>query len=332
LNTNKPLISIITPCFNASKYLKDAIESVLNQSHKNFEWIIINDGSTDDSEAIIQSFDDPRIRYYKQENKGQCSASNFGLRKATGNYIKFFDADDVMNVTHLEGQVERLNGRTDALASCAWGRFYNDEPLSARFIPETVWQDLDSLTWIKLALSQRNDMMGAWLWLIPKNVLEKTGGWNEDLSLNNDFEFSIRLLLAVKEVLFVENAKIYYRSGLSSLSQHTSEKAYRAAILSTDLGVSNILEVDNSDTMKKLCANRYQEWMYRIYPDYSPILKDIENKIILLGGSDRKMEGGKVFKLFSFFVGWKSTKRFRNRLIKIGYSKLPFNSTSKPLS
>lgn len=319
------LISIITPCYNAAPFLKEAMDSVLSQTYPHFEWIIVNDGSTDETEAIIHSCKDARIRYYNQENKGQCAASNFGLSKATGDYIKFFDADDVMNAQHLEAQLKRLNGRTDALASCAWGRFYDGNPASAQFIPETVWEDLESLTWIRKALSQQYDMMGAWVWLIPKTVLEKTGGWDASLSLNNDFEFSIRLLLAVKEIFFAADAKMYYRSGNASLSQRPSEKAFAAAIRSTDMGCAYLLQRDDSPFMKQLCANRYQEWLYRMYPDAPVLQKEVEQKIKQLGGSNRRMDGGKVFQLLSSLFGWKAAKQLQRWLKQRGYRKLPFN-------
>jgi glycosyltransferase involved in cell wall biosynthesis len=322
---SKPLISLITPCYNAAPFLKEAMDSVLAQTYDHFEWILVNDGSTDETEAIIHTYNDARIRYYKQANKGQSAASNFGLSKATGDFIKFFDADDVMNARHLESQLNRLNGRTDALASCAWGRFYDRNPLSAQFIPETVWEDLDALTWVKKALLQEYDMMGAWIWLIPNAVLQQTGGWNSSLTLNNDFEFSVRLLLAVKEVLFTKDAKMYYRSGNASLSQRPSEKAFAAAIRSTDLGCAYLLQRDNSPLMKQLCANRYQEWLYRMYPNAPLLQHQVEQKIKQLGGSSRSMDGGTVFQLLSFLIGWKASKRLHLWLKKRGYRKLPFN-------
>ena len=321
----KPLISIITPCYNAAPFIKEAINSVLSQTYNNYEWIIINDGSTDETECIIQSYNDSRIRYYKQENKGQCSSSNFALNIAKGDYVKFFDADDVMNTSHLEAQVKRLNGRTDALASCAWGRFYDGNFTSSQFIPETVWKDLDSLTWIKKSLSQQNDMMGAWVWLIPKVVIDKTGGWNEELSLNNDFEFSMRLLLSVNEVLFTEEAKLYYRSGNDSLSNSHSLRAFKAAIKSTDMGLNYLIQKENTDLIKLLSANRYQEWLFRIYPNYPKLQNSLENKIKQLGGSDRKIQGGKTFMLLSSFIGWKKAKKIHIFFKSMGYRKLPFN-------
>jgi glycosyltransferase involved in cell wall biosynthesis len=315
---------IAIPAFNE----EDSIDSVLTatlQLYSASSVLVIDDGSTDETEEIIHSFEDKRIRYYKQENKGQCLASNFALSCANGDYIKFFDADDVMNPKHLEAQLKKINGREDALVSCSWGRFYDGNPSSAMFIPETVWQDLDSITWIKKALAQQYDMMSAWLWLIPKSVLEKTGGWNASLSLNNDFEFSIRLLVAVNEVLFAGDAKIYYRSGNSSLSQRPSEIAFLAAIYSTDLGCSYLLQRDSSSLMKQLCANRYQEWLYRIYPDMPILQGEIEQKIKKLGGANRKIDGGIVFKLLALIFSWRIAKKLQKWLKQIGYRKLPFN-------
>lgn len=308
------LISIITPCYNAAPFLKEAIDSVLSQTYQHFEWILVNDGSIDETEAIIQSYTDTRICYYKQKNQGQCAASNYGLTKATGDYIKFFDADDIMNADHLEAQIKILNGRTDALASCAWGRFYNNDPFSAQFIPEPVWQSMPSLEWIKASLSQKYDMMGAWLWLIPRTIINSTGGWDRRLSLNNDFEFSMRLLTNVSHVKFAENAKLYYRSGMSSLSSMTSKKLYKDAILSTELGCKYLLEKENSEVTRRMCANRFQEWLFRIYPNDKFLENYIEKRIIDLGGSDREIDGGKLFRNMTKVIGWKAAKRLKNLL------------------
>lgn len=320
------LVSVIMPCYNAAQYITQAIESVIRQTHSNFELIIINDGSTDQSEKMIQSFNDGRIKYIFQKNSGQCIASNIGLGHAKGEYIKFFDADDVMNENHLEAQLERLSGNEDCIASCAWGRFYDNNSQSARFIPEPVWQDMPSLEWIKASLRQKYDMMGAWLWLIPRKIIERSGGWDERLSLNNDFEFSIRLLLNADKVLFAAGARIYYRSGMTTaLSQEISRSRFEAAILSTKLGCEYLLNKENSAEVRLLCANRYQEWLFRIYPYFRDLQLEIKHKIELLGGSNRKMDGGKAMRMLDKMVGWRTAKRIRILLKKLGYKKLPFN-------
>ncbi len=312
-------VSVIIPVYNAAKYLEQTLQCILNQTYTNIEIICVNDGSTDKSLEIL-NIHKSRIKIIDQPNNGQCAASNIGLKAVTGDYIKFFDADDLMNPEHIELQVKRLNGRQNAIASCEWGRFYDENPDSALFNPEPVWRDLKPLDWLKTALSQRIDMMGAWLWLIPRKIIEKAGGWNEKLSLNNDFEFSIRLLLAADEVLFTNGAKVYYRSGMeTNLASQKSQQAYEAALLSTQLGCQHLLQAEPSDTMKQLCANRYQTWMYRIYPSNPQLTKQIDKTIKELGGSNIDMEGGKVFLLLKKFFGWKLAKRIQISMYRYGY-------------
>lgn len=89
------MISVMMPVYNAGEFLPEVINSVLSQTEKNFELIIVNDGSTDNSEEIILSYSDPRIRYFKQENGGEAAARNTALDHAQGEFIVFQDADDI---------------------------------------------------------------------------------------------------------------------------------------------------------------------------------------------------------------------------------------------
>lgn len=90
-----PLVSIIMPAYNAAKYISEAIESVLEQSHQNWELLVVNDGSRDKTQEKVLAFDDDRIRYFSQENKGVSAARNVGLNNMKGAFFCFLDADDV---------------------------------------------------------------------------------------------------------------------------------------------------------------------------------------------------------------------------------------------
>lgn len=322
----QPLVSIIIPCYNAAPYLRATIGSIFQQTYPRLEIILVNDGSTDNTVDVINSFRDSRIRYYYQENKGQCVASNLGWRNSTGAYIKFLDSDDFLNPQHIELQLQALAGREDAVASCEWGVFYDGNPSSASFVPKLAWKNMLPLEWLKTSLQQKGDMMGGWLWMIPRKVMDKIGGWDERLSLNNDFEFSIRLLLSVNEVLFAKGAKIYYRLGKpDSLSQIASLKRVEEAVLSTELGCSHLLRAEDSKEMRLIAANRYQLWIYRIYPRYPEVTTYLKKKIENLGGSDREIEAGRIAMFLGKIIGWKATKRLRIMLQKLGYKKLQFN-------
>lgn len=98
------LISIVIPIYNAEKYLEECLNSIKNQTYKNFEVIMVNDGSKDDSETICMNFlrSDSRFRYLKKENAGVSSARNVGLDNVEGDYITFIDADDWVDENYLE--------------------------------------------------------------------------------------------------------------------------------------------------------------------------------------------------------------------------------------
>lgn len=87
-------ISIIVPVYNAEKYLKKCLDSLVNQTKKELEFILINDGSTDKSEEIIKTYKDKRIKYFKNKNQGIGKTRNFGIEKSSGKYIMFLDSDD----------------------------------------------------------------------------------------------------------------------------------------------------------------------------------------------------------------------------------------------
>jgi glycosyltransferase involved in cell wall biosynthesis len=115
------------PVYNAEKYLKSAIDSILNQTYKNFELIIINDGSTDNSRAIVSSYRNERIKIIDNEkNRGLIFSLNKGIDSVSGKYIARMDADDISLPTRLEKQVWFLEQNTDVALLCSSG-FFLDE-------------------------------------------------------------------------------------------------------------------------------------------------------------------------------------------------------------
>ena len=109
-----PKISVIMPVLNAELYLKTAIESVLSQTIPDFEFIIINDGSTDKTEEIIKSYQDPRIIYIKNDtNIGLSKSYNLGIRASKGEFIARMDADDISFKDRFESQLEFLEAHQE---------------------------------------------------------------------------------------------------------------------------------------------------------------------------------------------------------------------------
>jgi glycosyltransferase involved in cell wall biosynthesis len=311
-------VSVIISCYNSASFLEDSINSVLNQSFKELEIIIVNDGSTDDTDEKISQFLDSRIKYYKIPRSGQSEALNFGLSVSSGDYIKFFDSDDIMNITHIEDQLNAINESRTSIASCSWSRFYNNNLSDSVLRPESVWKDMESFEWLKQSLSQKNDMMPGWLWLIPRNILEITKAWDNELTLNNDLVFSTKLLLNTLNVKFVNSAHIYYRSGNNiSLSNRNDESSFKKALLATDIAVNLILAREDTVQTRLICANRYQKLVYQFYPKYPELLLEIKTKIYKLGGSNVNPQLGGKTKFISHIVGWENTFRIKAVINKL---------------
>jgi glycosyltransferase involved in cell wall biosynthesis len=107
------LVSVVIPCFNAALYLPNAVASVVSQSHSQWELILVNDGSTDDTAAFLDSIQSNSIRVIHQANRGVSAARNAGLEIATGRYITFLDADDELTPGSLEVRVRLLEGHPE---------------------------------------------------------------------------------------------------------------------------------------------------------------------------------------------------------------------------
>lgn len=116
-----PLVSVILCTYNNEDFLVEAIESILNQTYQNIEFIIVNDGSTDRTKSIIQNFKTEKIKYFEhQKNKGQEEAKNLGLANAKGKYIAYMDGDDISKKQRLSTQVEFLESHNE-IGICSTG-------------------------------------------------------------------------------------------------------------------------------------------------------------------------------------------------------------------
>ncbi|MFM7662518.1 MAG: glycosyltransferase family 2 protein [Bacteroidota bacterium] len=125
--TNTPLVSVLMPVYNGEKYLKEAIDSILNQTFTDFEFLIINDGSTDTTEQIILSYEDPRIRYAKNETNLKLIATlNKGIKLCKGRYIVRMDSDDISALDRIEKQVAFMEEHPDVGFSGTWFETFDE--------------------------------------------------------------------------------------------------------------------------------------------------------------------------------------------------------------
>jgi len=178
-NMTETAVSVILPIYNGSKYLSKCIKSILDQSYQHYEFIVIDDGSTDDSAAIVANY--PAISYWKTTNQGVAAARNLGIEKASGDWICFIDQDDIWTN-------DSLKLRLDLSQKMPHGKV---------IIGKQKWF-LDGLnevpSWVKPEQMQ-NDLDGYLLGcaLLKKDLFEQYGLFDTSFRFSSDFDWFFRL-------------------------------------------------------------------------------------------------------------------------------------------
>ena len=181
------LVSIIMPSYNTGKYIEDSIRSVLAQTYENWELIIVDDCSTDDSDAIVAAFADPRIRYLKKEvNSGAAESRNWGLREAKGKWIAFLDSDDLWTPDKLERQIAFMQDNGYAFSYTNYSEIDENSVPNGKTVtgPKritkqgmynycwpgclTVMYDADAVGLIQIADIKKNNDYAMWLKVCQK--------------------------------------------------------------------------------------------------------------------------------------------------------------------
>lgn len=315
-----PLVSIVIPCRNAVGWLAEAIESCLAQSWRNLQVIVVDNGSTDGSLALANSYRSRGVFVLECQRQGASAARNVGLARADGDFIQFLDADDMLGADKIRLQVERLaTAPAAAIASGAWARFRRS-PSEAIFTAELVWQDLAPSDFlVKSWLG--GGMMPSFVWLTPRPLIARAGTWNESLSLNDDGEFFSRIVLASSGVMFCSNARGFYRTGqVASLSGRSDREAFVSGLLSLDLSCEWLLRRDKSAAALRACATQYRRFAYATYPHAPDLVNRAERRCQELGSCQLRPGGGRTFQMLTRMFGWKFAKRCQLASRKLGES------------
>lgn len=227
---NKPLISILLPVYNGAKYLHAAITSILTQTYENWELIIINDGSKDESESIISSFKDKRIRYYSQVNMGLAKTLNRGISLAKGKYIARQDQDDISLPTRLEKQASFFEANPCVALLGTRAQILEEDKPTTRIQLHPL-----SDTEIKLGLLFDNFFVHSSV-MINRDLLLEVGGYCEDPCRQppEDYELWSRIM-RVGQLANLPEPLLLYREVSSSMSRAgKSPFAQKLAVISAE--------------------------------------------------------------------------------------------------
>lgn len=256
-----PRISVIIPVFNSEKHLKKCLYSVLKQTEKNFEVILIDDGSTDSSKEICDSFHDldPRIKVIHKKNEGVSIARNVGISESKGEYITFLDSDDFLDENELRTAYQEIS------ESCAdmvvWNFYFltgsyarrnPDFPSSALYCGKDLANELIATTLhprIKSINTPRKELIGmvyVWNKLFKSEIIKNNGiAFDSGIILNEDMCFVCKYLKYVEKIKFIDQPYYYYR-----VTDNGAMLRYKPEIISSNKNMFSILDDCLSDQSK----------------------------------------------------------------------------------
>lgn len=231
-----PTVSVVIPCYNAERYIVATIESVLAQQHPGIEIIVVDDGSSDRSVALVRDTY-PDVRVVQQANQGVAAARNNGIAHATGEWIAFVDADDIWLPGKLAAQFEQLAANPDCRMNyCAWQVWPSDAPqptpdylaeLELRAGDRTRWDGpsgwvypdllLDCVVWTSTVLAQRA-------------LFDEVGNFDTTLRLGEDYDLWLRLS-RVTPILRVARPYALYRIHPASITHSRPIDNHRATVI-----------------------------------------------------------------------------------------------------
>ncbi|MEL6137848.1 MAG: glycosyltransferase family A protein [Cyanobacteria bacterium J06628_6] len=228
-----PKVSIIIPSYNSLDYLPEALDSALQQTFRDIEVIIVNDGSTDGTEQWVLAQAHPQVKLFSQENLGKSAARNRGLAESTGNYVAFLDADDIWEPTKLEKQVRCLGRNPQVGLVYTWTALADSHGRpTGRILASTA----SGKVWRALVL--KNILACGSTPMVRRQCFDKAGGFSPDLPLAQDWDMWIRIA-SHDEFAVIKEPLVRYRKHDRNTStkwalMHTCsclvlERAFKAA-------------------------------------------------------------------------------------------------------
>lgn len=261
-------VSVIIPVYNADEYLAETLESVLRQTYKDYKIILINDGSTDNSQTIIEYYTDcypEKIISIYQENQGQSSARNNALDYVRGKYIAFVDADDTVSETYLEKLVEAAEKENAQMSVCAFRAYYETTGNTAEIRMTEDWT---------VQFDEKHSHVfqySPWARLIRTDFIKKYGLQFSNGEQMEDGPYCMMADILAEHTAVVNSIEYYYRLRGDSTTDHVIKSDIRPKVPYN--GLINAIETVQANTdneislqMLEYCSAKIMAgWVTRIY-------------------------------------------------------------------
>ena len=283
-----PKVTVLMPVYNAAEYIKEAINSILNQTFDDFEFLIFNDGSTDNSADIVKSYNDERIKFYDyDQNQGHVYHLNHGIEIARGEYIARMDADDISLPRRFEKQVEFMDTNPNVGVCGTWFKIMDSQ--------NEIRHPIDN-TNIRLALLDYC-AIGHPTVMLRKTLLKESGiRYETALCPAEDYWFWV-FLSSFCELANLPEVFLEYRIHQNQISNYRRQEQEKISQDVKKYQIEALLGRILTDTEMSYCSLMFKE---TIVPSCSMSIEDIVKWINLLRNSNRKKH---LYK-FEYFDKW----------------------------
>lgn len=251
-----PKVSVVIPTYNYAHFVGEAIQSILNQSFRDFEIIVIDDGSTDNTAEVVSAFP---VRYYYQENQGLAAARNSGIKLTQGEYINFLDADDLLTEDTLEKGVEVLDSHPEVGFSYGQALLFDDKRgfdgvIKSSFLhSSTIVDGKEQIRELAL-FSNRITISSV---LARRSCIEEAGGFNVEMRRFQDHHFCIQMAKKFP-VAYIAEPLVKYRVHPEALHKNVDPYLAERVFLLIAEEIFN-----DPDT-----ASYFQPWKDQVYSHY----------------------------------------------------------------
>ena len=330
---NEKLVSIVMVNYNQERFIKEAIDSVIAQTYQNWELIIVDDGSTDQSVDIIKNYDDDRIKpIYLEENSHICIATNVGFSHVTGEYIARLDSDDVWEKEKLYKQVALLEEKPNARVCFTQvnlidenGQNINEKESELLNLYNS--RQKDRKDWIRFFFFIGNSLLQTLVF--DRRLLEEVGNFNLAYCQSHDFEFLIRLIKKTDFYFVEEKLAKYRRTQTQQNSALTEQNNRRFFNEYMDIrahffeGMSDELF---KNTFQDLFVNQAAETHEELVCEQAFLLSkcigySMENPILGMQKLAQLLNDGKIYPVLKEKYGYTSKKYYQDNTQKQFYTK-----------
>jgi glycosyltransferase involved in cell wall biosynthesis len=264
------MFSIVIPLYNKAAFVKKTVQSVLDQTFRDFELIIVNDGSTDTSLKVVRGLNDDRIRLFDQENTGVSTARNHGVKEAVNEYIAFLDADDWWDPAYLEKMQELISKYPDAgLWAAKYYKVKHGRNIEANIGLEEGFTD-GYIDYFRVYARTMWMPVTSSSFTIRQSTFDTYGGYKPELKIGEDFELWSRIALK-HDIAFLNRPLVYYNNDVSvhnrAVGGHKIYQPHNHFIFQLELQEEERINKDLKHLMDKLRLRSL--FRYRLQNVYS---------------------------------------------------------------